>query len=184
MSSSSANNKPLQQRSKAHRRAGIERLTSMLTNAERDVLHVELYRYLAWLKARLEEVEEADAGKRTLLNVCASSEGVGECLEGLKGAFKILERNPVVVNDDDGACKSKNGAVKMPLLERVLGDELAKLVVKAPLRGGSHKREQGNFENYWARLMEFKEKHGHCNGAYVSFMFVFDCKILLTYLVN
>ena len=32
------------------------------------------------------------------------------------------------------------------------------------LGGGSHKREQGDFENYWARLMEFREKHGHSNG--------------------
>ena len=32
------------------------------------------------------------------------------------------------------------------------------------LGGGSHKREQGDFEEYLARLIKFKEKNGHSNG--------------------
>jgi hypothetical protein len=91
------------------------------------------------------------------------------------------------VGEDIGYNGGTSGS---PLLEKVLGEELAKLVVKVPLRefcsscnvvfsaieglyfihfnallgGGSHKREQGDFENYWSRLVEFKEKNGHSNG--------------------
>ncbi|KAL3778799.1 hypothetical protein ACHAWO_012138 [Cyclotella atomus] len=160
----------LQQRKK-HKRAGMELLSnSVLTNAERDVLHVEIFKYFAWLKVALEEVEVTHAGKRTLGNACATSVKVQECCDVIESAFAVVKKN--VDGIGNGGASSST-----PLLEKVLGEELAKLVVKVPLRltgtlfhaltlllgGGSHKREQGDFEEYWARLIEFKEKNGHSN---------------------
>ena len=110
---------------KSGRKAGIELLSSSkLTNAERDVLHIEMYKYLTWLRVALEEVEVVHAGKRTLGNAPATSSSVGEVVEAMDRAFKVVGVNT------DHACV----AGKSPLLERCLGKELAKLVVAAPLR--------------------------------------------------
>lgn len=114
----------LKQRKK-QRRAGIELLSnSVLTNAERDVLHVELFKYFSWLKTALEEVEVTHAGKRTLGNACATSSKVRECMDAVRSAFSVVNRNTAV----------NETVVGSPLLERVLGNQLAKLVVKVPLR--------------------------------------------------
>jgi hypothetical protein len=113
----------LTQRNKK-RKIGIELLTnSILTNAERDVLHIEIFKYFSWLKTTLEEVELVHAGTRTLLNTCAASAKVGECAELVMNVFKVVGDN----NADE-----KLGEI--PLLEKVLGDELDKLVPKAVLR--------------------------------------------------
>lgn len=114
----------LKQRQKK-RRAGMELLSnSILTNAERDVLHVEIYKYFTWLKTALEEVEVTHAGKRTLGNACATSTKVQECMDVVKSAFTVVGKNTVEDETVGGS----------PLLEKVLGDDLSKLVVKAPLR--------------------------------------------------
>jgi len=49
--------------------------------------------------------------------------------------------------------------------------------------GASHKRELGEFENYWARLMDFKEKHGHSNGKYYMCFVKHKCELMLTFFI-
>ena len=118
---------------KKPRKAGIEMLpSSILTNAERDVLHIEIYKYFNWLKTALEEVEVIHAGKRTLGNACASSVSVNGLRGVMEGVFKVVGKNDVTGDNNVSSMPGRMGDI--PLLERILSDELAKLVVKAPIR--------------------------------------------------
>eukprot|EP00956_Cyclotella_meneghiniana_P005764 scaffold7460_cov64-Cyclotella_meneghiniana.AAC.8 len=116
---------------KKPRKAGIEMLpSSILTNAERDVLHIEIYKYFNWLKTALEEVEVIHAGKRTLGNACANSVSVNGLRGVMEGVFKVVGKNDVTGGDNNvSSMPGRMGDI--PLLERILSDELAKLVVKA-----------------------------------------------------
>ena len=164
-------------RSKAGRKAGIETTTTVLTNTERDILHIELYKYFSWLQGKLKEVEEKHAGKRTLLNACASSDGVGRCLAVLGDTFKILGENSVINNEEEPSSNQHKSKNTMPLLEQALTRELSTLASCTTLKGKSHTREYGTFENYWKRLMEFREKFGHSNGTYVESWGLFVCDV-------
>lgn len=164
-------------RSKAGRKAGIETTTTVLTNTERDILHIELYKYFSWLQGKLKEVEEKHAGKRTLLNACASSDGVGRCLSVLGDTFKILGENSVINNEEEPSSNQHKSKNTMPLLEQALTRELSTLASCTTLKGKSHTREYGTFENYWKRLMEFREKFGHSNGTYVESWRLFVCDV-------
>lgn len=121
------------QRKKSQRKAGIELLpSSMLTNPERDALHIEIYKYFNWLKTALEEVEVIHAGKRTLGNACANSANVDDLRGVMESVFKVVGENDVAGVNSDNSIPGRMGDI--PMLERILGGELAKLVVKAPIR--------------------------------------------------
>jgi hypothetical protein len=55
----------------------------------------------------------------------------------------------------------------MNLLES-MGDELEERLANKTIKGQSHSRAAGlTFEEYYERLMGFKEEHGHVNGERV-----------------
>eukprot|EP00804_Cyclotella_cryptica_P014421 CCRYP_004766-RA/>CCRYP_004766-RA protein AED:0.14 eAED:0.14 QI:136/1/1/1/0.75/0.6/5/584/451 len=144
------------------RKFGFEETeTAHLTNAERDVLHIEIYKYFRWLKDALYQMETVYAGKRVLGNACATSDAIGQALDVLESTFKVISPN---INEEAvGEANSSAATASTPFLENTLGEHLSRMVEKAPLRGGSHKREQGDFEHYFQRLLQFKEKNGHSN---------------------
>jgi hypothetical protein len=158
------------------RKFGIEEtVTARLTNAERDVLHVEIYKYFRWLKHALYQMETDNAGKRMLGNACATSDSIAQALDVLESTFKVISHN---INEEaGGAAPTAAATVSTPFLENSLGHHLGRMVEKAALRGGSHKREQGDFDDYFQRLLQFREQHGHSNGALQVFhaFFCFVC---------
>jgi hypothetical protein len=90
-----------------------------------------------------------------------------DALRAMESTFRVISTNiSDGTNDNNGAAAAAttSAAVTTPFLERALGEELSRKVEKTTLRGGSHKREQGEFEDYFMRLMEFRERNGHSNG--------------------
>ena len=164
------------------RKCGMEETqTALLTNAERDVLHVEIYEYFRWLKDALGEMEAKNAGRKVLGNACATSESMVDALRAMESTFRVISTNVSDgTNDNNGAAATattSSAAVTTPFLERALGEELSRKVEKTTLRGGSHKREQGEFEDYFMRLMEFRERNGHSNGE-IFWMLIFESILL------
>jgi len=126
-----------------------------LRNPQRDLLHLEIYRYLDGLKRMLSDLE---AEKKRMGNVCASSVGVETLMEGMMTVFgKVIEFN--VDNDD-------TKEMLPPLLEEGLCEELEERLGNRTIKGCSHSRGAGlTFEEYYEKLLKFKEEHGHVNGA-------------------
>ena len=125
-----------------------------LTNTQRDLLHVEMYSYMDNLKEMLAEME---GERRRLGNVCATSDSVGELMEGMVKTFgKVIECN-YRRDESDGD--------KVSFLEHMIGDGLQECLEGKTLKGGSHSREAGlTFEEYYQKLLAFKNEHGHVNG--------------------
>ena len=125
-----------------------------LTNAQRDLLHVEIYSYMDNLKDMLAELE---GERKRLGNVCATSDSVAELMEGMVKTFsKVIECN---------YSKDESDGEKVSFLEHMIGDGLQECLEGKTLKGGSHSREAGlTFEEYYQKLLVFKEEHGHVNG--------------------
>ena len=127
---------------------------SVLTNTQRDLLHLEIYKYLNGLYHMLTELEGT---KNRLGNICANSTDVAELMEcAMKTFGKVIECN-FKVDEDWRESPS--------LLEQVMGDELEGRLGRQTLVVGSHSREAGlTFEEYYERLLAFKRENGHVNG--------------------
>jgi hypothetical protein len=143
-----------------------------LSNSQRDALHIEMYLYLSNLRTMLREMENT---KRRLGNVCATSDKVGLLMDCFGGTFgKVIECNVPgnTVTDDNGSSNGSginnyHGEEEMNLLES-MGDELEERLANKTIKGQSHSRAAGlTFEEYYERLMGFKEEHGHVNGERV-----------------
>ncbi len=174
------------------RKFGVE-LTpnSILSNPERDMLHLNIYTYFQWLQSQLVEMETTFSGKKFLGNACARVDDLGRCLGVLKETFKVIGPNVEEMFGGGGqgdfavaaaAAAAAGGGVttpakkvtlekvmggdEAPLLEKVLGGDLSHQIEQLgkPLQEGSHTREQGDFEEYFQKLERFKEEKGHVNG--------------------
>eukprot|EP01082_Thalassiosira_pseudonana_P001770 g1723.t1 g1723 contig10:2667584-2669463(+) len=170
------------------RKFGVE-LTpnSILSNPERDMLHLNIYTYFQWLQSQLVEMETTFSGKKFLGNACARVDDLGRCLGVLKETFKVIGPNVEEMFGGGGqgdfavAAAAAGGGVttpakkvtlekvmggdEAPLLEKVLGGDLSHQIEQLgkPLQEGSHTREQGDFEEYFQKLERFKEEKGHVN---------------------
>ncbi|KAL3797480.1 hypothetical protein ACHAWO_008196 [Cyclotella atomus] len=131
---------------------------SSLSNPQRDLLHIEMYLYLSNLRCMLQEMEKQ---KSRMGNVCASSDSVGELMGCMMNTFgKVIECNVPGVLDNDEYSHGKEGE---NLLESI-GDELEERLGNKTLKGQSHSRAAGlTFEEYYERLVRFKEEFGHVN---------------------
>ena len=83
--------------------AGGHRLsdTVLLTNAERDALHVEIHTYFSWLLARVVELETSESGRKAAKRADVTASGLRGLLSKMKSTFKIL-----------GRCNAANAFIK------------------------------------------------------------------------
>lgn len=111
-------------------------------------------------------LQEMEKKKSRMGNVCASSDSVGELMGCMMNTFgKVIECNVPGVLDNDEYSHGKEGE---NLLESI-GDELEERLGNKTLKGQSHSRAAGlTFEEYYERLVRFKEEFGHVNGKGVT----------------
>lgn len=144
-------------------RVGLEsHPESNLSNVQRDYLHLEIYKYFTLLQQMLRQME---VERKRMGNICATSSDVGELLLGMEKTFgKVIECNVSTVNSEE-----ENGDDSSPMLE-YMNEELEERLNNKTLRGQSHSREAGlTFEEYYERLVAFKEEFGHVNGEVLWF---------------
>lgn len=151
--------------------------SATLSNPQREVLHVEIYRYFKWLHGQLSEVQEEQAnGNRLISRNGISMMGVEGILGQMEGAFRGVQN--AKANDEEEEEEEeevKGGGAKpkhSPLLEDLLVNPLAKLVDELQNQSNysstSNKRKSGvskpaalDFEEMFGRLMEFKRINDH-----------------------
>jgi hypothetical protein len=73
-------------------RGGRDRLSDFVTlnNAERDALHVEIYKYFAWLSSKVVELETTESGRRSVKRADYTASGLRGLLSKLEGTFKAI----------------------------------------------------------------------------------------------
>ena len=61
-----------------------------MNNAERDALHVEIYKYFAWLSSKVVELETTESGRRSVKRADYTASGLRGLLSKLEGTFKAI----------------------------------------------------------------------------------------------
>ncbi|KAL7536837.1 hypothetical protein ACHAWF_015139 [Thalassiosira exigua] len=154
-----------------------------LPNDDRDELHVEIYRYLTWLRGGVAEqavpgidpdelaklAEGMEATFRAVRSARAAVRAEGEeAAEARKKRRKLLHRG-----GQDGAVseEANHVVVPVPFLEEALVVPLGRMADAAkrdPKRRASRKSSGGrgspnDFDEMFARLVHFQREHGHVN---------------------
>lgn len=153
--------------------SGDQRLSTnvLLTNAERNALHVEIYSYFEWLMIQVEKLEEETAAavaEKDTADYTASS--LRELLSKLESIFTVV-----------GYGKVDTNATNLPLLESSLrgkllsnrnnalvGEESKKIKRSASSSSSTTKNNmeqwtQLDFDIMFDKLVTYKNEHGHPN---------------------
>ncbi|KAL9189369.1 hypothetical protein ACHAXT_009044 [Thalassiosira profunda] len=151
-------------------------LGAHLANDERDELHVEMHRYLTWLRSTLTGSSDAAAeGRKAGIDVAA----LDGALQGLEGAFRVVRNSKLATEDLNEAASRRAAAMggtaapsgdddPLPFLEEALTVPLGRLAEAArkdpKKRVARTRRGPGlDFEALYDRLLRYRQVHGHCN---------------------
>ena len=159
---------------------------AILSHYERDALHIQIYRYFAWLHSHLAVLETTDTGKRAMSRAGVSIRAIEKIISEMGGirAVSFEVANNGTVDDDDEDDTNTNNSnttqsqpndendVVTPLLESDLVHQMETLAKSfedvannnnAPGNKKGQKRTSQtlDFEEMFGRLMAYREVHGH-----------------------
>lgn len=144
---------------------------TILANNERNALHNEIHNYFSWLADQVTEMETTDAGRRGLAKAGLTSTSLQGLVLKLESTFKN-------VGPQKKTADGRAGQSPYPLLEESLVNEMTilasadhqvqkKLRAKLKEEASERKRqahwEPLDFEVMFAKLVAFKDEHGHPN---------------------
>jgi hypothetical protein len=145
--------------------------SAILSHSEREILHVQIYKYFSWLHAQLVQLEQETTGKRLMSRVGISSDGVGAVMDEMGEGFRAISR---FVEDEDGDTEINEG---VPFLEEGLATHWEKMAQEASDnqgddRDGSLLKKKRtipgelDFDEMFGRLMQYREIYGHVNVSH------------------
>eukprot|EP00956_Cyclotella_meneghiniana_P011586 scaffold16276_cov49-Cyclotella_meneghiniana.AAC.6 len=114
---------------------------AILSDFERDALHVQIYRYFAWLHSHLAKMETSNTGIFAMIHA-------GLSIRAVENVVREMERGIRAVSlEKERAAKpnNKNDANAIPLLEN----------------GWNTRGRVPDFDEMFDRLMAYREIHGH-----------------------
>eukprot|EP00804_Cyclotella_cryptica_P027031 CCRYP_013671-RA/>CCRYP_013671-RA protein AED:0.05 eAED:0.05 QI:161/0.66/0.5/1/1/1/4/672/562 len=150
--------------------------SALLSHSERDILHIQIYKYFAWLRAQLIRLEEETAGKRLMSRVGISSDGVGAVLEEMAEGFRAVSH--VRIEEEKGEHDvDGDGDGSVPFLEEGLVTQLERMEQEAAKNqvddgdGSMLKKRRTipgelDFDEMFGRLVRFREIYGHVNVSH------------------
>ena len=163
---------------------------TILANNERNALHNEIYNYFKWLSEQVSELETTEVGRRSVKKADLSAGSLRGLLVKMEGAFKYIGQqqkkkkssssssSSLENKGGDGSEDASSQTRTFPLLEEALLTEMATLAaiddeaqkkIKAKSKEEANERkkvahwEPLDFEVMFAKLVSYKEEHGHPN---------------------
>mmetsp|Transcript_28546 Transcript_28546/g.59461 ORF Transcript_28546/g.59461 Transcript_28546/m.59461 type:complete len:629 (-) Transcript_28546:52-1938(-) len=131
---------------------------AMLSDKEREQLHLEIYDYFQWLESELTQLESTHDGRRTTANAGLVVSGLRNVVARMEGTFRVIRERDDVEKE---ASETGSGA---PFLEEVLGSALRQRYRRLqPTKRSGHSRAALDFEDMFARLLAFRQEFGHVN---------------------
>jgi hypothetical protein len=143
--------------------------SATLSHIERELLHIQIYKYFTWLHSQLNILEGESNGKRLMSRAGLSCEGVQSVvdeLEGLRAIGKIKDEEEEELGTD------------LPFLEEGLVSQLEKMAEEETASGkatdgdGAVKKQRRSkvaeldFDDMFGRLIHFRDIHGHVNVSH------------------
>ncbi|KAL7466486.1 hypothetical protein ACHAXS_006786 [Conticribra weissflogii] len=131
---------------------------AMLSDKEREQLHLEIYDYFQWLDSELTQLETTHDGRRTTSNAGLVVSGLRNVIARMEGTFRVVRER------DDAEKEASATGSGAPFLEEVLGSALRQRYRRLqPMKKAGHSRVALDFEDMYARLLAFRQEFGHVN---------------------
>ena len=140
--------------------SGDQRLSNnvLLTNAERNALHVEIYSYFEWLMIQVEKSEEEEAA---VADYSASS--LRELLSKLESTFTVVGYGKVDTNTTNAPLLESSLQGKLLSSNRNNGVEESTKKRKRSAENNMEQWTQLDFDIMFDKLVTYKNEHGHSN---------------------
>ena len=150
--------------------------TALLSNAERNELHIEIYKYFHWLQKEVAELETSELGQRSSRRAGVVFDGIQTLLVNMESTFKIIQQEKDA-EDTDGLSKDtveEGPDCRFPFLERSLrADFIHRVEVKETKKETKKESEPikpkgdtRDFDALFEDMMIYKQEHGHPNVPY------------------
>ncbi len=139
---------------------------AMLSDKEREQLHLEIYDYFQWLESELTQLETTHDGRRTTSNAGLVVSGLRNVIARMEGTFRVVRER------DDAEKEASATGSGAPFLEEVLGSALRQRYRRLqPMKKAGHSRVALDFEDMYARLLAFRQGGSRIDECHPCFFF-------------
>ena len=131
--------------------------STLLPDAERDELHIEIWKYFKWLHDELSSFETSD--HPGVKHAPYTSEGIQRVMGEMESVFRAIRDSKT--NDAEEERPQKG----YPLLEDVLEETLTRRVMELGRKRRAKpkiRNKEHDFDEMFEKLVKYKEEHGSC----------------------